>query len=88
MKVFKIYAVKDELTDAFLQPVFVEREEEILRTFKYQINNIPIWKDNAADYSLYYLGTFDQDSGTLIGEFPKKIAGGRSVLGKEQTIDL
>lgn len=88
MKSFNIYAVKDELTNTFMQPVFVEKEDEILRTFKFQINNIPLWKDNAEDYSLFYLGTFDQDSGTLIGEFPKKIIGGRSVIGKENTSDL
>lgn len=84
MKTAKIYAVKDELTATFLQPVFVEKEDEILRIFTYQINNTPIWKDNASDFSLYYLGTFDNDSGTIVGDIPKKIISGHSVRRKEQ----
>lgn len=83
MKTYRIYAVKDELTQTFLQPVFVEKEDEIIRIFTYQINNTPIWKDNASDYSLYYLGTFDSDSGTIIAEIPKKVISGHSVRRKD-----
>lgn len=88
MKTARIYAVKDELTATFLQPVFVEKEDEILRIFTYQINNTPIWKDNASDFSLYYLGNFDSDSGTIIADIPKKIISGHSVRRKEQTSDI
>ena len=88
MKTARIYAVKDELTATFLQPVFVEKEDEILRIFTYQINNTPIWKDNASDFSLYYLGTFDSDSGTIIADIPKKIISGHSVRRKEHENDI
>lgn len=88
MKTARIYSVKDELTATFLQPVLVEKEDEILRIFTYQINNTPIWTDNASDFSLYYLGTFDSESGTIIGNIPKKIISGHSVRRKEQTNDL
>lgn len=88
MKTTRIYSVKDELTQTFLQPVFVEKEDEILRIFTYQINNTPIWKDNASDFSLYYLGTFDSESGTIIGEIPKKVISGHSVRRKEQENDI
>lgn len=88
MKIARIYAVKDELTNTFLQPVFVEKENEIMRIFTYQINNTPIWKDNASDFSLFYLGTFDSESGTIIGDIPKKIISGHTVRRKEQNNDI
>ena len=84
-KVYQIVAVKDELSEAFLSPIFVGKNEEGIRSFAWQVNNNKIWKDNAADFSLYHLGTFDEISGTVIGEKPTKLAGGRSVLRREET---
>lgn len=84
MKVFKVVAVKDELTNSFLQPTFIESIEEAERLFAYQINNIGIWKENPEDYSLYHIGSYDQETGSLIGINPVKVAGGRSVRKKEE----
>lgn len=84
MKVYQIVAVKDELAEAFLQPTFVSKKEEAIRLFAYQINNNKVWKDNSADFSLYHLGTFDEITGTIVGNNPTKIAGGRSVLRREE----
>lgn len=84
-KVYQIVAVKDELSEAFLSPIFVSKKEEGIRSFSWQINNNKIWKDNAADFSLFHLGTFDEISGTIIGNNPVKICGGRSVLRREET---
>ena len=83
MEVFNIYAVKDELTNKFMQPTFIENENEALRLFKFQINDIGLWKANASDYSLFKIGTYDQASGTVIGIQPEKVIGGRSVLNEQ-----
>lgn len=72
---FYICAVKDELTGKFLQPTFGEDLEAIKRTFSYQINNIPIWKDNASDFSLYKIGLFSEVSGMIIPDLEKIISG-------------
>lgn len=81
---FNIYAVKDEMTGRFMQPQFFRSEEEAKRNFQYQINNIPIWKDNAADWSLFKLGEFSEDEGFLITSIcMEKICGGRSMLKGE-----
>ena len=82
-EIFNIYTVKDELTNKHMEPCFIYDEKEALRLFKHQINNIPLWKDNSSDYSLYKIGTFDQSSGTIIGIQPEKIIGGRSVLNEQ-----
>lgn len=85
-KIF-VYSVKDELTDTFMQPIFHESDLEVGRIFEYQINNTPIWKSNPADFSLYKLGTFNEETGEFNSKI-EKIAGGRSVLRKEQNDDL
>lgn len=83
MEIFNIYAVKDELTNKFMQPTFIESENEALRLFKFQVNSIDLWKMNASDYSLFKIGTYDQASGTVIGIQPEKVIGGRSVLNEQ-----
>lgn len=80
--IFEIFAVKDELTNRFMEPQFFRTEEEAKRNFTYQVNNIPIWKDNSSDWSLYKLGTFSEDEGFLTG-CVEKVVGGRSVLKGE-----
>ena len=83
MEIFNIYTVKDELTNKFFEPTFIESEKEALRLFKHQVNNIPLWKSNASDYSLFKIGTFDQSTGTVIGIQPEKVIGGRSCLDEQ-----
>ena len=72
---FHIVAVKDELTGKFLQPTFGEDLDAIKRIFAYQINNNPIWKDNASDFSLYRIGLFHEKSGMIIPELDKLCSG-------------
>lgn len=82
MAEYLMCAVKDELNETFLNPVFSPDEKDILRLFEYQVNNTPLWKDNASDFSIYQLGYYNEITGEVRGEM-KKIAGGRSVLRKE-----
>lgn len=79
----KVYAVKDELTGKFLQPVFMDNDEVATRWFKYVINNTDMWRYNAAMYTLYKLGTFNDIEGLTDYIIPELIAGGVSVLDKE-----
>lgn len=83
MKIYKVVAVFDNLTESFLQPTFVGSTEEGERLFAHQINSIGLWKDNASDFELYELGEYDAESGILISEL-HKITKGTSVLRKEK----
>lgn len=76
---YGLFSVKDELTSHFLAPVMMLNEDEAKRQFKSQVNNIQLWKDNPSDFSLYKLGSFDEDTGEILYK-PEKIIGGRSVL--------
>lgn len=79
MKIFEIVAVYDNLTEAYLEPHFFPSLAEAERVFTYQINSIPLWKENSNDYDLYSLGTFDCDSGHIDSSV-HKICSGRSVV--------
>lgn len=79
MNKFFVVAVKDELTGTFLQPNFGETIAELERVFKYQINSIDLWKFNCSDYTLYKLGTFNQDTGEL-NPCIERLVNGRAVL--------
>lgn len=85
---FNIYAVKDELTQKFLQPTFGENEDAVIRIFKTQINSLPIWKDNPSDFSLYQVGTFTEETGEIEPAY-HKICSGHTVKimeGEENAI--
>lgn len=79
---FFIVAVKDEMTNTFLQPFFGENLDALQRIFSTQINTIPIWKENPSDFSLYKLGYFDQETGEIIPD-TLKLCSGHSVRRKE-----
>lgn len=80
---YNMYAVKDELTGKFMNPMYQEVGEYAdnlaIRQFKSQLNNITLWKDNPNDYSLYLVGTFDEEEGAAATQL-EKITSGRSVL--------
>lgn len=83
MKKFYIVSVKDELTGAFLQPTFGETLEELKRLFAYQVNKIDLWRYNSSDYTLYCLGTFDQETGEIMPHI-ERLVNGRAVVKQEE----
>lgn len=80
---YSMYSVKDELNGKFMNPMFVEEgeyaEASAIRQFKSNVNNIQLWKDNADDFSLYLVGSFDDETGASSTPL-NKVASGRSVL--------
>lgn len=80
----KIYSVKDELNQEFMNPMFIadngHTEELARRTFSTNVNEIPMWKSNPTDWSLYCIGAFDTETGILESITPDKIVNGRSVV--------
>ena len=81
---FTVYSVKDELTGKFLQPIFMEDDPVAIRWFKYVLNKTDMWKTNAAMYSLYKLGTFNDVQGLADYNVAELVAGGVSVLEQEK----
>ncbi len=58
-----VYAVKDALQGRFMSPGFFDNEEVAIRQFRSNINNIPMWKENAADFQLFKLADFNDETG-------------------------
>lgn len=58
-----VYAVKDALQERFMSPGFFDNEELAVRQFKSNVNNIPLWKENPADFQLYKLAEFNDETG-------------------------
>lgn len=80
---YLMYSVKDELTGKLMSPMFVEKsdiaENEAIRQFRSNINNIKLWKDNPSDFSLYLVGSFNDETGAASTAITKVISG-RSVV--------
>lgn len=78
MQVFTVY---DKVVGAYLQPFFVRARGEALRSFTEACND----KSNnfykyALDYTLVYLGEYDDQSGHFISRDPERVIGANECL--------
>lgn len=62
----KIFTVYDSKTEAYMQPQFMQSTGQALRAFEDAVNDEshPFHK-HAADFTLFELGTFDDQTGTF-----------------------
>lgn len=68
-------AVRDSAAAAFMRPFFVPTVGLALRSFQDEVNNkeSPMHQ-HPADYELFQVGTFDEDSGKLVAlESPRSL---------------
>lgn len=67
----KVYAIKDTLNGAYMNPFYLQNDNVAIRAFANVIkygpddNNI---KMNAKDMELYKIGEFDEENGMLTSE--------------------
>lgn len=80
---FGIYAVKDELTGRYLQPIFVRSFKEVERWFKMVFQDNKMWMDNPSHYNLYHLANFEDTNGIVERWDPKMCISGTSIPRKE-----
>lgn len=80
--IHQIYGFKDNLANVFMQPQLFQNENVALRNFSEIINGTGIFKNNPADFELWKLGEFNDQSGIIVPN-PEKIATGLSVLKGE-----
>lgn len=79
MKKF-VYAIKDEKV-GFLEPIIDENEQTAVRNFSYTICDPKnICNFAKSDFTLYFLGYFDTDTGIFTqDEIPQLICNGGSL---------
>lgn len=80
---FGIYAVKDELTGRFLQPIFVRSFKEVERWFKMVFQENKMWVDNPSHFNLYHLANFEDTTGITEVFEPQMCISGTSIPRKE-----
>ena len=67
--IHKMYAVYDEKAGAFLPPFFLHSDGLAVRSFTEAVNdNTHQFNKHAEDFTLFRLGTFSDDDGTIVSE--------------------
>ncbi len=68
MQRLTIFSIFDSKAQAYLQPFFSNNVETAKREFATAVNGEGQFNKYTEDYSMFLLGTFDQDDGTFILE--------------------
>ena len=80
----KIYAVKDIVAEEFQPPFFLKNDALAIKEFgKACENKETQWYQHPSDYSMYYLGEFDTETGTLTESELKQLANATQFVTKE-----
>ena len=81
----EIFAIHDSKAEAYMQPFFTQATGVAIREFTKLSNDEthPIGQ-NPTDYTLFYLGTWDQWTGDIKGDIPKAVVNGKDVQDKIQ----
>lgn len=61
----KLYSIYDRVSGVYGAPFVQIKEDQAIRQFNYLMNNSPMVRD---DCELYYLGSFEEDSGLIFPE--------------------
>lgn len=79
--ILKMYALKDDLR-GFANPINFISEELAKRYFRLTVKQDPEKWENRDEINLYYIGTFDTETGTIIMDKkePEKIMKGVDVI--------
>lgn len=62
----EIYALRDNKSEFYHAPIFVLDEAQAIRFFSMQLKNEQSMFLYASDYTIYKIGTFDNNSGRII----------------------
>lgn len=74
--IVKMYSVFDSKAAFFGKPFFEQREESAIRTFSDAVNEKNpnnMWNKHPEDYSLFFLGQFDDQTGVITVDLPRNV---------------
>jgi len=77
--IIKVYSVFDSKVALFSRPYFSLNDNSMLRSFSDALNepgqnpDAVAWNRHPEDYSLFYIGEYDDLLGKMIPELPKSI---------------
>jgi hypothetical protein len=80
-----VYSIYDKATNAYMRPFFLQADGQALRVFtdmavdaEHEVSKHP------EDYSLFRLGSFDDNAGALVGEEPKCVGRAHELAAKSR----
>lgn len=80
-----IYAVKDTIQGAFMQPFYLQNDEVAKRSFRQALNDDNSnWNKIALDLQLYKLGEYDDITGQILPNVEYLAQGADYVLQRNQ----
>lgn len=84
----KMYVIRDRYTQ-FGFPMPFGSNEEAKRYFANRIKEVPLMRDNPQDFTLYYVGIYDTEKGTVNAvEEPILIEGVYMPLEEEEVTEI
>lgn len=87
--IIDVYSVRDNALGAFLPPFFARARGEALRSFSSAVNEEGHqFRKHASDYTLFFLGTFDDSSGLLATVEPLRCVSALEVIVSEEAAFL
>lgn len=80
-----IYAIKDTVQQAFMNPFYLQNDQIAMRSFKNTIQSETMnqIKMNAKDMQLYKLGEFEEETGLIISKIEFLVDGNQYIEKKE-----
>lgn len=83
-----IFSIHDRASGAFMRPWFARSDQEAMREFDNLAVNAehPIGQ-HPKDYTLFRIGTFDDNKGTIVGEQPEGLANALERASAQQTVN-
>ena len=76
--IFNLYVIKDELSE-YASPITIEDDAQAKRYFRFKIENTKMMADNPEDFSIWYTGKFDTETGEIKADKLKLIERAKSV---------
>lgn len=82
-----VISVYDSAVEAYLQPAFVRSRGEAVRSFRAAVNSEGHqFQKYADDYTLFVIGTFDEESGVLEACAPQSLGNGVEYVERPQIV--
>lgn len=79
----RIYTVYDSAAEAYLEPFFARSHGEAVRSFEDAVNTEGHpFQRHPDDYTLYYIGTFTEDSGAILGDNHVSLGNGPELVAR------
>lgn len=83
-----VFSTRDRAADVFSQPFFSPTKGTAIRSFSDEINRVDVnnmLNKHPDDFDLYYLGTYDDNTGLFDVERPSQVAVGKDLLLKSMS---